>query len=109
MFDSESTLLEEIYKHQGKEVGQTLSHNGLKSVLEEYMIKWMLDASPEDHEVLISYRTLAAEVLPHYQSIMDFAEGRIKTFARDRSSRGTSEAWSARYSFDDAHFMVLRG
>jgi hypothetical protein len=112
IFDSESSLLEGIYKEQRKPLHRPLSFQGLKQVLESYMIKWMIDASPEDHAALIGNRTLAAEILPHYHNVVKFAEGRIKSFdfARQQtagdSKRRSADTFSMKYSFADAHKIV---
>jgi len=83
----------------------------LKQVLEEYMVTWMVDADPADIQTLVKNRTFAAEILPHYFELLKFAEGRIKTFEFDRqqstSIKGRGrDAWSMRYSFQDAHQVV---
>merc|ERR1719409_571417 len=64
IFDSEGALLEGVYKDQRKPLSRSVSVQGLKQVLEDYMIKWMIDASPKDLKLLISNRTLSAEILP---------------------------------------------
>merc|ERR1719235_2305654 len=46
IFDSESHLLEDIYKEQRKPLDRSLSYQGLHQVIESYLIKWMIDASP---------------------------------------------------------------
>lgn len=111
IFDSESALIENVYASQGKPVQRTLSHEGLKEVLEEYMIKWMVDAEPEDHDMLLADRTLAAKHLPHYYQLMQFVDGRIKTFDYERQHSTSIEgqgrdAWSKKYSFEDTHKVV---
>jgi hypothetical protein len=113
IFDSESSLLEGVYKDQRKPLQRSLSFQGLKQVLDTYMIKWMLDAAPEDVAILISNRTLAAEILPHYHELLKFVEGRIKTFDFDRQQqpasavsgpgRRSGDTFSMKYSFNDAH------
>jgi hypothetical protein len=110
IFDSEGSLLESVYSHQRKLPQRSLSYQGLKQVLEEYMVKWMLDADPEDYAMLLRNRTLAAEVVPHYHDLMKFAEGQIKAFEFDRQQlkrkkRG-SDTWDMKYSFEDAHAVV---
>merc|ERR1719446_1025114 len=89
IFDAESHLLEDIYKEQRKPMDRSLSYQGLHQVIESYLIKWMIDAAPEDHELLLSNRTLAAEILPHYYDLMNFGEGRIKTFEFERQLAAT--------------------
>jgi len=110
IFDSESALLEGVYKEQRKPTKQSLSFQGLKQVLESYMVVWMIDASPEDHTLLNSNKTLAAEILPHYIELMKFSEGRIKSFefmrqlaAGTGKKSKTVDTWNMRYSFEDAH------
>merc|ERR1719223_2480801 len=68
----------------------------------------MIDGDPEDHDMLLNNRTLAAEHVPHFHELLKFAEGRIKTFEfeRQQSARRGRDAWSMRYSFEDAHQVV---
>jgi len=110
IFDSESSLLESIYTRQKKPMQRTLSYQGLKQVLEEYMVKWMVNADPEDHAILLANRTLAAQILPHFHELLKFAEGRISTFEYDRQQRAPKgrglDTWSMKYSFEDAHQVV---
>jgi hypothetical protein len=110
IFDSEGSLLESVYKQQRKSQQRSLSHQGLKQVLEEYMIKWMIDAEPEDYSLLLRNRTLAAEIMPHYHELLQFAEGQINAFefARQQqlATRSGGDAWNMRYSFEDAHRVV---
>jgi len=105
IFDSEGSLLETVYKSQEKPQQRSLSHKGLKQVLEEYMIKWLVDAEPEEYDMLLNNRTLAAEILPHYHEMLKYAEGRISAFEYSRQGRG-EDAWAMRYSFEDAHAVV---
>jgi hypothetical protein len=71
------------------------------------MVKWMVDAEPEDIATLLKNKTLAAELLPHYHELLKFADGRIQTFDFERQQRATKgfgrDAWNMRYSFEDAH------
>jgi hypothetical protein len=116
IFDSESTKLEHVYHNQRKPVDRPLSFQGLSQVLEAYMITWMIDADPETHDMLVDNRTLAAEILPHYNLLMDFAKGNAKAFDYKRQRRSASissvkkphaqDIWSNRYSFEDAHDIV---
>jgi len=110
IFDTESSLLENVYENQDKEHDRSLSHKGAKQVLEEYLIKWMVDADPEDHAMLLANRTLTQEILPHYNDLMKFGEGRIKALEYTRQqntpkSRG-QDTFAMRYSFEDVHEVV---
>jgi len=109
IFDSESSLLEDVYENQEKTPERTLSYQGVKQVLEEYLIKWMVDADPEDQEMLVANRTLTKEILPHYQELMNFGEGKIKAwdFARQHQPNGRgNDVFATRYSFEDVHQVV---
>merc|ERR1719446_729224 len=57
IFDAEGLLLESVYGSQRKPMQRSLSHKGLQQVLEEYIVKWMVDAEPKDHEMLLSNRS----------------------------------------------------
>merc|ERR1719183_1743356 len=82
----------------------------MMEVLEEYMIKWMVDAEPEDYEMLLGNKTLAAEILPHYDDILAFANGRVEALKTERQQRVPKgrgrDTWTMRFSFDDAHAVV---
>jgi len=109
IFDSESSLLEGVYENQHKAHERALSHQGVKQVVEEYLIKWMVDADPEDQAVLLANRTLTEEILPHYKELMLFGEGRIKAWdfeRRHRSNGRGNDVFATRYSFEDVHQVV---
>merc|ERR1719321_1446135 len=86
IFDSESSLLEGVYKDQRKPLQKSLTYQGLKQVLEAYMVKWMIQADPKDIAYLLSNKTLLEQVVPHYHNLMQFAEGRIQAFDYERQS-----------------------
>jgi len=107
IFDSESAVLEDVYKHQRKPHQRSLSFQGMKQVLDEYMVKWMVDADAGTLNVLLKNRTFATEVIPHYNEILKFAEGQIKTFDFKRQQlKGGRDAFATKYSFEDAHKVV---
>jgi hypothetical protein len=110
IFDSEGSLLEGVYRDQRKPMQRSLSQQGLKQVLESYMVKWMIEAEPHEYAILLKNRTLLESVVPHFNALMQFAEGRIKTFEFDRQQqqltgmkRSSKDSWHVKYSFEDAH------
>jgi len=110
IFDSESAVLEKVYQNQNRPITTSLSLKGVKQVLEEYMITWMVDADPEDIVLLLENQTLAAQVLPHYEALLKFAEGRVSALDFQRyqnmpKGRG-KDAFAARYSFDETHQVI---
>jgi len=110
IYDSESTLLEKVYKNQRKPTQKTLSHNGLSQVLEAYMVEWMVEGDEEDMQMLLENRSLMIEVVPHFEQLVQFAQGRAKAlqFARQRQTpKGQGRnTWEMKYSFEDAHAIV---
>lgn len=110
IFDTESSLLEKVYSDQGKPTQLALSHKGLMNVLESYMVEWMVEGDAEDIAMLLNNRTLIAEVVPHFENLMQFVEGRIKTLQYDhlhKARKGQSQnTWANKYSFEDAHEIV---
>jgi len=112
IFDSASSLLEGVYKDQRKPLQRSLGHQGLKQVMEAYMIKWMIEAEPREHAMLLANRTLMEEIVPNYNDLMNFVDGRIKEFEFKRrqnlpSGKGkkkpSKDAFEMRYTFEDAH------
>merc|ERR1719162_1714826 len=110
IFDSESTLLEKVFADQRKPMQRPLSHNGLKQVLDSYMVEWMVDADPEDLEMLLGNRTLLNKVVPHFEELLKFAEGQMNAlqYAHHHQvpkGRGR-DTWDNKYSFEDAHEII---
>jgi hypothetical protein len=110
LFDSESTLLSKVYKHQSKPMEKSLSYRGLNQVLEQYMVEWMVEGDEEDMKVLASNRTLTKEVVPHFDELIRFAEGRINALLYARQQRASKshgkDIWDVKFSFADAHNLV---
>jgi len=112
IFDSASSILEGVFKDQRKPVHRPLSYQGIKQVMESYMIKWMIEAEPHEIAMLLANRTLMEEIVPHYNELMKFVDGQIKAFEykrqrkdilAKRKKRVTKGAFEMRYSFEDAH------
>jgi len=110
IIDSESSLLDKVYADQKKPTQRSLSYSGLIQVLEAYMVQWMVDGEPDDIELLLRNSTLVREVVPHFDDLMEFAQGRMKAllYANHHgihSSLGR-DIWTNKFSFDDAHQIV---
>jgi len=109
IFDSQRVALEKAYKLQDMGVQHSLSHDDLTQVLEAYLGYWML-GDDDGIESVLRNRSFLVENVPHWEAIVAFAEGRIKTleFARQRAPqpRRGKDTWEQRYSFDDAHEVV---
>jgi hypothetical protein len=115
IYDSESALLESVYADQRKSVQRSVSFQGLRQVMEAYLIKWMV-AETEYHAQLVANRTFAAEALPHYDELMKFVEGRIKALEYERQHAQAAsvtmkrthsrDVWTMKYSFEEAHHIA---
>merc|ERR1719253_91801 len=112
IFDSESSLLEKVYKDQHKAVSVALSEKGLQHILESYLVHWMMGDDAEGIQVLLANRSLLEASFPHWGLLTEFAAGQIKAKEYERqhtskvSKRPASNALSQRYSFEDAHEVV---
>lgn len=112
IFDAESTTLEAVYASQHKPMDRPLNEQGLGQLLETYMVHWMLGDDAEGIAQLAGNPRLLKEAFPHWDRIVEFAQGQMKTmqFQRERMPRATTRpgrnALSPRYSFEDAHSLV---
>jgi hypothetical protein len=110
LFDSESTLLGKVYQDQHKPMQRSLSYSGLKQVLEQYLVEWLVDGDEDDMKMLAANRTLTQEVVPHFEELVKFMEGRINTLLYTRwqgvSKNGGKDLWASKFSFADAHEIV---
>jgi len=61
-----------------------LSHKDMRQILEDYMVEWIVEGDDEDMEMLFGNRSLIPEVLPHFQELMDFADGRLQAYQFQR-------------------------
>lgn len=112
IFDSESSLLDKVYKEQKKQGHQRLSEKGLGQVLEAYLVHWLMGEDEEGIKILLSNRTLLETSFPHWDQLVSFANGQVKAldYAQQKKpttlSRGSNSAFSKQYTFDDAHAVV---
>lgn len=110
IFDSEAALLSEVYGDQRKPITRTLSHDGLRQVLETYIVYWLVDVDGEERQGLMSNETLLREAVPQYSSLMQFVDGQIKAFQYAREHKPQlhqgKRMLTNRFSFDDAHQIV---
>jgi len=108
--ESQGTLLQLVFKNQGLAHHDPLSSQVLEKVIEEYMLRWMVELEEADYELLLSNRSIAVEVLPNYASLQEFIHGRVRTlkFTRDRSPpKGRArDVMMNTFKFEDAHFIV---
>eukprot|EP00929_Paragymnodinium_shiwhaense_P049619 TRINITY_DN2501_c0_g2_i1.p1 TRINITY_DN2501_c0_g2~~TRINITY_DN2501_c0_g2_i1.p1 ORF type:complete len:570 (-),score=170.14 TRINITY_DN2501_c0_g2_i1:118-1827(-) len=110
IYDSESHLVELVYRQQRRSPGETLNALELSRLMETYMVNWMIDESEEVIDFVMRNATLLEQVLPHWQEIRKFVRGMVKSmeFARQRSPQPGHglTMMTQRYSFQDAHEVV---
>lgn len=110
VFDSETALLERVYKQHGLEHARILGFRQTKRVLEAYMVHWMMGEDSRGINILLRNRTLLDTHFPRWQDVRHFVEGRIRTldFSRSHSIRPSfgQSIMEQRYTFDDAHEIV---
>jgi len=108
ILDSDRTLLEKIFHDQRKPMHRALTHNGLKQVLEAYLVNWMIGDDPEGVQILLSNKSLLEETLPHWDGLVAFAQGQAKAldFQRKLFLRDAKNALSSHFSFEEVHDVV---
>jgi len=111
IWDSETTLLEQVYSRQTRQVHHKITRPGLSKVLQEYMMKWILGAqiTPAVTPGLLSNPNVLEKAFPKWPTIVAFLEGQIKAldFKRQRTpTRRGASGLSQMYSFQNAHEIV---
>jgi hypothetical protein len=111
IWDSETTLLEQVFSRQMRPVHEQITRTGLSKILQEYMMKWILgdQITPAVTPGLLNNPKVLEGAFPKWPTIIAFLEGQVKAldFKRQRmpTRRGAS-GLSQRYSFHDAHEIV---
>jgi len=110
IFDSETHLLEKVYDSLRIAPKTTLSFDRIKSIMEAYMVHWMMGDDSQSINILMRNRTLLESAFPHWQNLKEFVGGRIKTLDLQRMRKPASgesgKTLAQQYSFDDAHKVV---
>mmetsp|Transcript_131418 Transcript_131418/g.239030 ORF Transcript_131418/g.239030 Transcript_131418/m.239030 type:complete len:566 (-) Transcript_131418:257-1954(-) len=108
ILDSDHTLLDKIYRDQRKPTHRALTQNGLKQVLEAYLVNWMVGEDQEAVTILLSNKTLLQQTLPHWDGIVSFAQGQATAldFDRQQFRRNARNTLAKHFSFDEVHDVV---
>lgn len=110
IFDSETHLLEKVYDHLSVMHKDTLDFSQLKSILETYMVHWMMGDDQSSIDMLMKNKTLLETVFPHWENLKSFVGGRIQALNFQRTNMPGStpgaKLFQQQYSFDDAHTVV---
>jgi len=109
-FDSETELLEKVYRHERFMSSEYLSRNELQRLVRAYVIFWMLGEDESSASVLAKNASLTEELLPNWKLIESMAHGTVQgmEYSRQRSPKlgDARVAWKDQYTFKDAHEVV---
>jgi len=111
IWDSEATLLEQVYHRQARPVHDQITRAGLSKIFQEYMMKWILgeQITPAVTPGLLNNPKILEGAFPRWPAIVAFLEGQVRAldFTRQRTpTRGGAGGLAQRYSFHDAHEIV---
>jgi len=112
VFDSQSTLLTNIYRQQHVPQRSWVNRDALAALLEEYMVHWMMSGDARGIKVLTEQPKLRNATFPSWRQTVEFAKGQISavSFARSRSREllqpGRRAFRGQAFSFEDAHEVV---
>jgi len=110
VFDSESALLEQVYRTVKVNTERLLAPKHMKRMLEAYMVHWMLGEDKQSINILMRNRTLLEREFPHWQGIKGFVDGRLRLLdfqqAKAPKSGFSTAMMDRQYSFDDAHTVI---
>merc|ERR1719189_1029836 len=106
LFDSDSVLLEKIYRNSRLMTTSLLDKAQLQALLTDYMVYWIVGDDEESAAALLKDRRLLVESVPHWTSIVTMVEGSVTAleFSRQQTPEvGAGRvAFEARYTFEDA-------
>lgn len=106
LFDSDSAVMEKVYKKKGVPFNTLLIRKDLQALMVDYMVYWILGDDHEGAEILLSNRKMLPDHIPHWDAISTMVQGSVRAleFARQRAPRAGAghTTFTARYSFEDA-------
>merc|ERR1719189_1583180 len=106
LFDSDSALLERIYRSRSFLPTSVLDKKQLQALLKDYMVYWIVGDDEETAAALLKDPRLFEESVPHWTAIVAMVEGSV--MALEFSRQQTLEvgagraAFEGRYTFEDA-------
>mmetsp|Transcript_72406 Transcript_72406/g.154996 ORF Transcript_72406/g.154996 Transcript_72406/m.154996 type:complete len:578 (-) Transcript_72406:83-1816(-) len=105
--DSGHDILEGVYTRLGFNSGRSLDRTELFSVLEGYMVRWMLGDDTEGIQIVEANQTLLEESFEHWEALKHFAHGRVRTFEAEQALK--PKLWSPlaqRFPFEAAQAIA---
>jgi len=106
--DSDDKLLEHIYEERG--VGfDTVTRDELMSVLESYILHWLVEDDDRVVMIFLQNRTLLENSFPHWYDLLELLRGQVAAFDFVRlrcPGRISGNALAMKYSFRDVREIV---
>lgn len=106
LFDSDSALLELIYRNRRIPTAGSMDKMQLQGLMKDYMVYWMIGDDQQLAATLADNPKLLEETIPHWTAITAMVEGSVRAleFSRQRGQeRGAAHmAFESRYTFEDA-------
>jgi len=110
IFDSETHLIEKVYDRLRTAPRSSLSPGQVQSILEAYIVHWMMGEDQDGINVLMKNRTLLETAFPHWENLKGFVGGRVSALNFQRmlhpAAGNGASLLAQQYSFDDAHRVV---
>merc|ERR1740120_330041 len=100
LFDSDSTLLESVYKSKRLATDKPLDRSQLQALLKDYVVHWIV-GNAEDAFFLLKNPKILRESIPHWDAIQAMVDGSVVAF--DFARQQSAEAGAARAIFAGSH------
>merc|ERR1719203_1020770 len=79
LFDSDSALMEKIFRKRNHAVGSALSKKQLQTLMRDYVVYWIVGDDQETAEALLKDKMLLQESIPHWLAIVSMVEGSVSS------------------------------
>jgi len=110
VFVGESARLDRAYRESNHNPSEFVTHDQLSSIMETYMMLWMLGDDEESIAVLLKKPSLKRKLFPFWNHVRNFAVGIVTRMEFEASRSPTvgfgRSAIDRTYSFEDAHQAV---
>lgn len=112
IFDSETELLNDIFRIVNVPTNSHVGASQVKRILEHYIVHWVLRATDDVDSIvaLMADRKLLEESFPDLPVVNDFVHGRMRAldFEQSRNPKHghAKVVMDRRYSFEDVHEIV---
>jgi len=106
LFDSDSVLLEQMYRQRRFDIGVALNKRDMQALLRDYMVYWIVGDDQETAAVLTKDARLLVESIPHWAAIEAMVDGSVSALEFERHQApgmGSGRAaFQSQFTFKDA-------